>query len=270
MSAVTKGREMLSYPENDLADVAKTTAIQKAFRLMQAIAASDEPQPLAELADLIGMPKPTVHRLLAQLEDVGIVGRDLTGKGYTVGATWSKLAIDALTVRARQPGVRSIMRRLVDQVQESCNLSVLQDHELLYLERVECDWPLRMQLHAGSRVPIYCTASGKLLLANMSATTRRQLLAGIRIKKHTSNTIVDPELLEKEFETIRASGIAINREEYHLGLIGVSVPIRRADQTIVATLSIHAPSFRMSVETALSYVPLLVKSAAEIAVEAGF
>jgi DNA-binding IclR family transcriptional regulator len=258
---------MLADPDDDFRDVAKSTAIQKAVRLMQAIAAANEPQQLAELAEHIGMPKPTVHRLLSQLEEVGVVGRDLGGKGYTVGATWLQLAIDALTVRARQPVVHGIMRKLVDQVQESCNLGVLQDHEVLYLERVECDWPLRMQLHAGSRVPMHCTASGKLLLAQMNAKTRQRLLAGLHLRKYTSNTLTDPDQLEKEFETIRNSGIAINKEEYHLGLIGVAVPIRRSDQTVVATLSIHAPSFRMSVETALSYVPLLQKSASEIAIE---
>lgn len=253
----------------DSQDAAKTTAIQKALRLMQAIAASGEPQPLAELADQIGMPKPTVHRLLSQLEDVGMIGRELTGKGYTVGPTWLQLAIGALTARARQPVIHGIMRKLVDQVQESCNLSVLLDHEVLYIERVECDWPLRMQLQAGSRVPVHCTASGKLFLAQMAPRTRQKLLSGLHLKKFTNNTITDPKLLEKEFKKILATDISINKEEYHLGLIGVSVPVRRYDNTVVATLSIHAPSFRMSVETALSYAPLLKKSALEIANETG-
>jgi DNA-binding IclR family transcriptional regulator len=221
------------------------------------------------LAEQLDMPKPSVHRLLSQLEEVGVVSRDLAGKGYTVGPVWLRLAIDALTVRARQPAVRGIMRKLVDQVRESCNLAVLRDHEVLYLERVECDWPLRVQLQAGSRVPIHCTASGKLLLAQMSSRNRRKLLAGLHLQQFTHNTLTDPELLEKECKTIRASGISINKEEYHLGLIGVAVPIRRSDSAVVAALAIHAPSFRMSVETALDYVPLLQEAAAEIASETG-
>lgn len=264
-----KKTKMLKVPEASQ-DAEKTaTAIQKAVRLMQAIAAAGEPQQLAELAEHIGMPKPTVHRLLSQLEDVGMVNRELAGKGYTVGATWLQLAIGALTARARQPAIHGIMRKLVDQVQESCNLSVPLDHEVLYIERVECDWPLRMQLHAGSRVPMHCTASGKLFLAQMPPKTRQKLLSSLDLKKFTNNTITDPKALEREFEKIRAADLSINKEEYHLGLIGVSVPVRRYDGTVVATLSIHAPSFRMSVETALSYAPLLKKSALELATEAG-
>lgn len=259
---------MLEKMDKNFED-SKATAIQKAFRLMQAIAEADEPQPLADLATGVGMPKPTVHRLLLQLEDVGVVRRDLAGKGYVIGGKWMKIAMDALVMRGRQPLVRGIMRKLVDQIQESCNLSVLHDTELLYLERVECDWPLRMQLHAGSRVPLHCTASGKLLLAQMKPRTRERFLAGLRLHKYTNNTITDRKLLEKEFEKILKNNVAINQEEYHLGLIGVSVPVWRRDNTAVATLSIHAPSFRMSVKTALSYVPQLQESAREVAFEMG-
>lgn len=258
---------MLDKPENF--QDSKATAIQKAFRVMQAIANADDTQPLAELAAQVAMPKPTVHRLLLQLEEVGAIRRDLTGKGYVIGAAWMKLAMDALIMRGRQPLIRGIMRKLVDQIQESCNLSVMHDTELLYLERVECDWPLRMQLHAGSRVPLHCTASGKLLMSQMNPKIRERFLAGLKLHKYTSNTITDRKLLEKEFEEIRKNNVAINKEEYHLGVIGVSVPVWRRDDVAVATLSIHAPSFRMSVETALSYVPQLQQSAREVAFEMG-
>lgn len=258
---------MLADPD-DFQDSAKTTAIQKAFRLIQAIAASDEPLQLSDLAQQLDMPKPSVHRLLSQLEEVGVIGRDLAGKGYTVGPTWLRLAVDALAVWARRPAVRGVMRKLVDRVRESCNLGVLHDHEVLYLERVECDWPLRLQLQAGSRVPIHCTASGKLLLAQASSRNRRTLLAGLHLQQYTPNTLTAPELLEAECKAIRASGISINREEYHLGLIGVAVPVRRNDNSVVAALAIHAPSFRMSVEMALKHVPLLQAAASDIASEA--
>lgn len=245
------------------------TAIQKAVRLMQVMLASDQPQPLTELADQLALPKPSVHRLISQLEEVGMIQRDFSGRGYTVGPTWLRLAVDALAVRARQPPVRAIMRRLVDTVQESCNLSILQEHEVLYIERVECDWPLRMQLHAGSRVPAHCTASGKLLLAFMSARNRRKLIGGLHLKRYTGSTITDADSLEAECKAIRERGISINNQEYHLGLIGVAVPVLRQDGTVVAALAIHAPSFRMSVETALSQVTLLKQAAAEIADESG-
>ena len=248
---------------------APSTTIQKVFRLMEVLLSAVEPQPLMDLADQLETPKPTVHRLLSQLEAIGIVQRDLSRKDYTVGPKWLHLSVEALRVRARQPPVRSIIRKLVDQIGESCNLGVLQDDGVVYLERVECDWPLRMQLEAGSRVPIHCTASGKLLLAHTNARMRKAILKATQLKRFTTNTITDPDQLEQECETVRKTGISVNREEYHLGLIGVAVPVFRHNSTVVAALAVHAPSFRMSVDVALSHVSLLRKAAAEIAIEGG-
>lgn len=247
----------------------QSTTIQKVVRVMQALLTSNESLPLSGLADRLEMPKPTVHRLLRQLEDVGVVRRDLSGKDYSVGPTFLTLAVDALSVRARQPPIRWIMRKLVDHIGESCNLGILQDHEIVYLERVECDWPLRLQLHAGSRVPIHCTASGKLFLAKMSVKSRSTFLNGLQLKRFTDRTITNADSLEQECATIRTVAYSINNEEYHLGLIGLAVPVLRRDGTVVASLAVHAPSFRMSVDIAKTYVPLLRSAAAEIAIEAG-
>ncbi len=245
------------------------TAIQKAFRLMHALFSAPSPPQLTELAEQLDMPKPSVHRLLNQLEEVGAVQRDLAGRGYTVGPAGVRLGVEALSARMRQPQVRAIMRRLVDQIGESCNLSILNDDEVLYLERVECDWPLRMQLSAGSRVPVHATASGKLFIAQLTARQRRKMLEGLRLEKFTPNTITEPEAIEAECAAIRACGYSINREEYHLGLIGVSTPIFGKTGAVVATVSIHAPVFRMSADAALGHLPLLQQAAEEIAEEAG-
>lgn len=250
-------------------DDKSTTALQKAIRLMRALTASNEPSQLSELAEAVAMPKPSVHRLIMQLEEVGMVQRDVAGRGYTVGTSWQWLAIDALRVVANRPSMRDIMRSLVDRIQESCNLSILMDQEVMYLERVECDWPLRMQLQAGSRVPLHCTASGKLLLAYMSDDRRQRLLRSLYLQEYTPNTITKPAALEKECARIRKTGVSINREEYHLGLIGIGVPVVRSDGNVIASLAIHAPIFRMDVKRARGYVDLLREAATKIAGELG-
>lgn len=241
------------------------TAIQKALRLMEALGTSEGPASLADLADGVGVPRPSAHRLLSQLEAVGFVERDLSGKGYQVGSAWLRLAISALTASARRPPIRDILRGLVDDVGETCNLGVLKDNEVVYIERVECDWPLRLQLQAGSTVPLHCTAVGKLFLSQMKPPVRRKLYPSLRLEPFTINTITDPERLEEECRLVARTGIAINREEYHLGLIGVAVPVRRADELVIAALSIHAPVFRMSIEAAEAHVPRLMAAAERIA-----
>ena len=247
----------------------RTTAIQKAFGILETLLRADEPSTLVDLANTVGMPKASVHRLLNQLEAVGIVRRDLSGRAYLPGARWVQLASETLVALGRQPAVREIMRDLVSKVTESCNLAILQSNEVVYVERVECEWPLRMQLQAGSRVPVHCTSSGKLLLAMMDPDRRRRFVTSLRLERYTPNTIVEPEELLKECERIRQEGISINREEYHRGLIGVAVPVWGAGGSVAAALAIHAPNFRMSIEGARAMIPHLRNAADHISREAG-
>jgi DNA-binding IclR family transcriptional regulator len=253
----------------DEGDEARSTAIQKAFGILEALLRSDEPSTLVDLAAAVAMPKASVHRLLNQMEMVGIVRRDLSGRAYLPGPRWVQLASDTLVAIGRQPPIREIMRALVAKVTESCNLAVLQGSEIVYVERVECEWPLRMQLQAGSRVPVHCTSSGKLLLAMMEAEKRKRFVSSLKLDRYTPNTIVDPNDLLAECEQICKEGISINREEYHRGLIGVAVPVRGAGGNVAAALAIHAPIFRMSIEGARAMIPHLADAAEQIAKEAG-
>jgi DNA-binding IclR family transcriptional regulator len=257
------------FPELEPADGGKGSAVQKAMKLMRALLASETALQLSELSEQIALPKPSVHRLLAQLEEIGFVQRDLSGRAFTAGPELLTLAVDALATMARRPPVRDIMRDLVERVRESCNLAILHDNQVLYLERVECDWPLRMQLQAGSRVPIHCTASGKLLLAYLNPLQRRRILLDLHLEKFTKNTITSVGALEAELEEIAATGVSMNQEEYHLGLIGLAVPVLRGDGQAAAALAIHAPVFRMSPEAAREAVPQLRKAATRIAEAAG-
>jgi DNA-binding IclR family transcriptional regulator len=247
----------------------RSTAVQKALCILETVLASDEPATLVEIASASGMPKPSVHRLLNQLEEVGFIRRDLSGKAYLPGPRWVRLASETLVAIGRQPPVREIMRNLVREVTESCNLAILRGTEILYVERVECEWPLRMQLQAGSRVPVHCTSSGKLLIALMEPDRRRRFIETLPFQRFTPNTITDREAFEAECETICQDGISINREEYHLGLIGVAVPVLREDGNAAAALAIHAPIFRMSIDQAQLMVPKLRMAAHRIAVVAG-
>lgn len=243
----------------------KGTAVQKAMKLMRALLTGDAPLHLVDLSDQVGLPKPSVHRLLAQLEEIGFVQRDLSGRGFIAGPELLAMAVDALGSLARRAPVRDILRDLVDEIRESCNLAILHDGEVLYLERVECDWPLRMQLQAGSRVPLHCTASGKLLLATLAQPRRRKILQSLRLEKYTANTITSMAALEAELREIARTGVSINREEYHLGLIGVAVPVQRRDGHTVAALAVHAPVFRMNADAARETVPVLRRTALRIA-----
>ncbi len=251
--------------EEDLIETSPSSAIAKAFRLLEIIVRSPQPMSLNDLAAAAHLPKPSAHRMLQQLEDIGIVKRDVLGKRFGVGDDLGALAIDVIGALARTPAVRDIMQGLVKELGESCNLGILDGHDILYLERVECDRPLRMHLRAGSRVPIHCTAVGKLLLASFPEAKARKMLDGLTLSRYTPNTITDPDVLLEKLREIRRGGVSVNSEEFTTGLIGVAVPVT-VRGTVVAGLAVHAPIFRMTVEQAgEKAVPLLRRAADEIA-----
>lgn len=241
------------------------SALHKGFSLLEALVLADQPATLADLAVQLGVPKATAHRLLSTLEAAGLLKRDLSGRGYLLGDRAVQFSLRAASFHARTSSVRIILEGLVAEVGETVNLGILAGSEVSYIDRVECNWPLRYHLGAGSRVPLYCTATGKLFLAMMPAARRRLILDEIRMPALTPHTITDRKKLEQECERIREERVAYNNQENMLGLIGLSVPIFDPGGEMVAGLAVHAPLPRLTLESARAHVPTLRRAAEKLA-----
>lgn len=244
-----------------------TSAIGKAFAIIEQLVSADQPPQLADLSEALGMPKPSVHRMLLQLEEESIVTRDLHGKGYLAGTRLTQLSIATLGKAIRRGTVRDVMRRLVSRLGETCNLGILDDDQVLYIERVECDQPLRLHLAAGSRVPLHATATGKLIMAFMPPAKLEALIDFDRVEIFTPNTL-SGDALRARLDEIRASGVSVNREESMLGLAGVSVPVRNRRGEVLAGLAIHAPVSRFAEAQVNAATAALLEASQEI--EANF
>jgi IclR family transcriptional regulator, acetate operon repressor len=233
----------------------------RAFAVLEQVASGKQPLTLQEATAAAGLPKPTVHRLLAMLEHAGLVAREPDGKRVAPGPRLARLALDVLTNDAVRAPRRAILARLVDTVGETCNLTMLDGEQVLYLDRVESAWPLRVTLQPGSRVPLHCTASGKLLLALLPPARRARLLARLPLPAHTPNTITSRSALEQELRQIRRERVALDREEYLAGLVCVAVPVATSTRRVVASVAVHAPVMRMPLERALAHAPALASAA---------
>jgi IclR family acetate operon transcriptional repressor len=136
----------------------------------------------------------------------------------------------------------------------------------VYLDRVETPAPLRFYLHPGSRVPVHCSASGKLFLAQMDAAQRTRLLEPVKLERYTQNTLTDRAALEREVQQVAADGYALDREEFLPGLFCIAVlvpgPEGRASNTGIA---IQAPSLRLSPEQVPKVLPALRRAAKALA-----
>ena len=249
----------------ELQDSQTNTAIQKAVAILETIANENRALSLPDIADQLSLPRQTIHRVVKQLEQIGLVLRDPQRERYRIGQRLNRLALSAISNAQQNKASHAVLQALVADVRETCNVGMLDGHEVVYIDRVECDWPLRVQLSAGSRVPVYCTAIGKLLLAHQDAEARRGIILSGPLKRLTENTITDPDELEANLEEIRLLGYSINNQEDSVGLIAMAVPIRDAHGHVVAGLAVHAPEARLSIPAAKRLLPRFHAAAAKIA-----
>jgi IclR family transcriptional regulator, acetate operon repressor len=242
--------------------------VLKPLGMIEAMAALQHPVTLAELCSRIDEPKPTVHRWLGTLETARLVQRTPDGRRFELAPKAATLAFSILANRPNGTLRHEILRRVVASVGEACNLTILDGTEVSYLDRVESSWPLRISFQQGSRVPAYCSASGKLFLALMRPAKRDLILQTADIKPLTENTIVNRRALLKELAEIRVNGYALDREEFMPGLMCIAVPIYQRQaraQQCVAALAIQAPVSRVIGNDLLEKLPVLKQAAAELA-----
>lgn len=240
------------------------SALQKALLVLDAIVEQNQPVGLPDISARVQLARQTVHRILTQLELLGLIIRDPSRDRFTVGPRLSHLSLNVLRSSNNRTPVRLILTDLVEQLQETCNVGILDGMEYVYIERIECDWPLRIHLQAGSRVPAHCTAGGKLMLAHLRYDTLMHCLQIAPLEKYTKNTLTDISKLQSQLDQIKEQGYSINNEEYTEGLMAIGVPIRDSKQVVLAALAVHAPVSRLSIEKGLQYMDQLQKAAERI------
>ncbi len=237
------------------------TPTLRLFALLEVVASKDQFFSLQKLAEETDIPKPTLHRMLQQLESAGLLERSGDGRQYGTGVRLRKLA-ESLLLNDTFHGARhGVLRALVNEVGESCNLTALSGSEVMYLDRVETPAPLRFYLHSGSRVPVHCSASGKLFLAGMTPSQRQRLLAHAPLEAFTPKTLTDLDALEEEIKQVRRQGFALDNEEFLPGLMCVAVLVPNPSGRSNLCVAVQAPIMRLTPDKALGLLPALQRAA---------
>lgn len=232
--------------------------------VLEEVARIGVPVTPTEVNSQLGLPKPTIHRLFATLEDEGFLQKDIDGRAYSPGRRLRGMATGVLSSLRIRAARLAVLRKLSDAIGETCNIALPNRDSMIYLERVETEWPLRIQLPVGTTVPFYCTASGKMYLSTLPKTHLSRYATSEQLKANTDNTITVPDDLIAEVTTVAAQGYAVDAEEFMLGMIAVAVPILDGNERLVATLSFHAPTVRFTMEKALTFLPNLHKAAKDL------
>lgn len=235
----------------------KGSAITRVLEILEAVATAERPVTPTELSETLNIPKATIHRLCATLESQGFLQTRLSGRGLLPGHRFHRSALGVLASSPYRAQRHAILTNLSHEIGETCNISIPDGSEMIYFDRAETHWPVRIQLQVGSRVPAYSTASGKMYLSSLPTTKRQRILTNTHLLPHTQNTITVLEELETELALTKSRGFSADNEEYIEGMVAMAVPITDRQDRLYATVSFHAPIMRVPFESLTSYLPVL-------------
>jgi IclR family KDG regulon transcriptional repressor len=244
------------------------SAVSRTFIILEKLSLVSSSS-LEELSKACGLAKPTVYRFLLTLRDLGYVHRDegdkwfLTMKLFGMGSR----ALDHMEL----PVVaRPIARKLSEDLGETVHMGILDDKEVLYVLKIESRYTIRMYSRVGKKIPLYCSAMGKVLLANAIAHVREELLSSIKLVQFTPNTINDRTMLGKALDAIVKEGIAEDAQEHEEGITCLAAPVRDHSGGVVAALSVSWPLFRFDPSKRPAYSARIKGAAEEISAILGY
>lgn len=245
--------------------LAGETPALRLFALLELIGGKDHFVTLQGLVEETGLPKPTVHRMLQQLEGGGLLVRQADGRHYGTGSRLRDFAETLMLNTVQFGGRHAVLRHLAAETGETCNITALSGDEVVYLDRVETDEPLRVQLGPGSRVPMHASASGKRVLAQLTPKQRHRLLEHAPLQRFTRNTITSVKELDAELDRIAEQGYAIDDEEYLPGLVCIAVLVPGGSERSNLCVATQAPVLRIDKDSATKLLPALRRAAAALA-----
>ncbi|MDC4769529.1 IclR family transcriptional regulator [Acinetobacter baumannii] len=237
---------------NDQTKRNKGSSITRVLEILETISEAKHPPSPLDLSLALDIPKPSIHRLLQLLEKEGYIKVDIYG-GILAGPRIKKMLFNVWDNEKFRIERISILENLSKKIGETCGLAILQDNHMLYVDRVQTNWPLQVYLPIGAKVPLWCTSSGKLLLSFLTTEKRANVLRNIEITQYTKNTIIDIDALEEDIKTISQTRLGTDNEEFIAGMVACSVPILHPNGEIIGCLYTHAPTIRKSLADLMAY-----------------
>lgn len=224
---------------------------------------------LGQIAASAGVPRPTAHRMLSALREIGFVEQDGRNGSYSLGIRLFELGSLALANLDLLREAKPYMDRLSRLSGESAHLGVFNGFEVIVVEREEpIDRPSRGALPSESS-PAYCTGVGKALLAFQKPEVIERVIAN-GLKSFTTNTITSADGLRAELAAIRERGYATDNSEHQLWTGCVAAPIRNASGHVFASISVTGPADRMTADRITQLAPVVVQTADTISRQLGY
>ena len=235
----------------------KGSTVTRVLDILESVASAEKALTPTEIADQLAIPKASVHRLCTSLEQHGYLQTRLNGRGLQAGHRLNHLALGVLAASPLKAERRTILAGLSKEIGETCNIAVPDGSEMIYFDRAETHWPVRINLQVGSRVPACATAGGKMYLSSLSAVKRDRVIANSCLQRYTANTLVSKTALKDDLLATAERGYSLDNEEYIDGMVALAVPIVNRQGRMYATLSFHAPCMRLPFSAVTDFLPQL-------------
>ena len=222
-------------------------AVGRALKILIVLAEAGTPMTLTHIRDLTNLNISTAHRLLHTLMNDGFINQDKDTGKYMLGLRTFEVGHAALYSMDIRTTARPFLQELVDRCNETTNLAILDQGELVYIDQIESLNMIKIFARVGSRGPAHCTGAGKALLAFVSEREfDRFLQHKMPLEAYTQRTIVQPIKLKEEMVKIRSMGYALDIGELEDGVRCVAVPVWDFENKAIASISVSGPDSRLT------------------------
>lgn len=239
------------------------TSLARGLHVIRAFSGVDRRLTIADVSRATGLTRAVVRRCLYTLRELGYAASD--GRAYSLQPRILNLGYAYLSTAPIPIAAQPVLEQLSEDVGEATSVAVMDDGEAVYVARAATRRIVAVTLGVGSRVPAYCTALGRVLLAALAPEQASRALSRVELVSHTRFTVTSRRQLEEILAETRAEGFAVNDQELEIGLRAIAVPVRNVVGATVAAMNVSAQASRVTrrelLETAL---PLLRAAAARL------
>jgi DNA-binding IclR family transcriptional regulator len=244
--------------------------IVKAAAVIDLLAESNDPVSLTSLSNELGIAKSTLHGILATLNSIGYVNKDPETGDYRLGLHLFELG-NAISRKLDERRIaKPYMQMLAEKTGETVHLAVLEDGEVLYINKQESNSSIRIITESGLKLPVHCSGLGKVLLAGRPNEEIIDLLDKKGMAKYTETTITNVKDFMKEIELVRRQGYGSDRQEFMIGLRCTAAPIYNINGKVICAISISGPISRMSGDLLEAKRTHLMKAAKAVSKKLGY
>lgn len=240
--------------------VAKRTSSKRVLDVLEAIIQNPPAATAIQLSNSLDIPLPTVYRQLEMLAEEKFIAISPSGN-HVAGSRLRSLMLNSLNHEPQISLRRVVLEKLSNDLDETVSLSVPAGESLVYFDRFESHWPLQNNVKVGDRLPLNCSASGKLYLSTFERKDALETFKRIKTDRKASNLITTQKEFSAELDKIRERGHAFDNEEWFDGMIGASVPIFNNNGTLCSCLSTHSLTSRKKMSELEAKMPILQAAA---------